>query len=294
MARNYLCISFHRGQQYQAVAPTMCKASELVVAQVHQHDPGAVVAYTCKRISAAERDQLAASATGDDTALVYQGEPVTIREIAALNYDSALDQAEGEYQGDYEAAADAYATNAMHTVLEAGGTDDQAEDARQRVLRAVANRVSAKRSRKQSADSFDRCDTDGFLSQWASDITAQQLEHQALIDLDGGLAEFIGLYEGDRRVRAAQVKVYNRFEYRDEVKWVVDDDDAVAAERKWIPTGSRSRIQKQLGLCERKELAPARADIGGSGKGLAGCASAHVITKRTGCRYGSDAILVQD
>lgn len=154
-------------------------------------------------------------------------------------------------------------------------------------MNANEHREAAAACRKRSSDSFERCDTDGFLSQWASDLTANEHLLQAEILDNGGMATFTGLYEGDRRVKASIVSVYNKFQFQNEPKWVVEDEDPIAAKRKWIPTGDRSRIQKGLGLAERLETAPARAAIRGSGRGLSG--TAWVATVRTGCRYGSDA-----
>lgn len=158
-------------------------------------------------------------------------------------------------------------------------------------MTAEDHREAAKADRKRAIESFERCDTDGFLSQWASDLNARKHEREASILENGGLAEFWGLYEGDRRVKAKLVRVYNKFKFAEESKWVVEDDDPVCQRRKWIPSGKRSRIQKQLGLCERKEMAPAKACISGSGKGLSG--TAWVATFRTGCKYGLDAKLVE-
>jgi len=155
-------------------------------------------------------------------------------------------------------------------------------------MTAEQHREQAKVCRQRSIDSFERCDTDGFLSQWASDLSANEHLRNAEILEAGGIAEFWGLYEGDRRVKAAQVQVYDKFSYGNVTKWVVDDDDPICGKRKWIPSGARSRVQKSLGLKERRETAPARAVLGDGGGG-----NVFVKTIRTGCRYGSDAKLVE-
>lgn len=66
--------------------------------------------------------------------------------------------------------------------------------------KADALRQQARDARKRSADSWERSDTDGFVSQWASNITADELimkaelieaggsyERDLLFDLDGNL-----------------------------------------------------------------------------------------------------------
>ncbi len=155
-------------------------------------------------------------------------------------------------------------------------------------LTAQQHRDAAAESRRKSAESFTRCDTDGYLSQWAHDITASEhLANAAILDA-GGVSEFWGLFEGDRRVKAKVVMVYNKFKYGNEPKWVVEDDDPICAARKWIPYGSNSRIQKQMGLCEHLEVAPARAGLRDM------CGQCAVVVYRTGCPYGSDAKRVEE
>lgn len=156
---------------------------------------------------------------------------------------------------------------------------------------AAEYREEAKAHVKAESDSFDRCDTDGFVSQWCSGWSGRLANVKAAILDAGGTEEFVGLYEGDRRVKAKMVKVYNKFKFANELKWVVDDADPIAAERKWIPCGGRSRIQKKLGLTERREVAKAWAAMGGSGTGMSGLTSLYVDVYRTGDPWGQDAVL---
>jgi hypothetical protein len=50
---------------------------------------------------------------------------------------------------------------------------------------------------KASADSFDRCDTDGFLSQWASDQTGRIYQAAANLAENGWVAEEVALFDLD-------------------------------------------------------------------------------------------------
>jgi hypothetical protein len=93
----------------------------------------------------------------------------------------------------------------------------------------------------------------------------------------GGLGTFTGLYEGDTRLRARIV------DGRHGLSWLVDGDDAQRLGRKWITYGPKSAQQKSRGLRERPELAPAEVALVGGGR--------HVVIRRTGCRWGSDATL---
>ena len=148
--------------------------------------------------------------------------------------------------------------------------------------------AAAARNEQDKRESFERCDTDGFVSQWASGITADLNREKARISRQEGLDTFNGLYSGDTRVRAKIVDgQYGSV-------WLVDESDRdLTGGRTFIPEGSRSRVQRELGLSERKETAPAWACTAGSGYGLSGACSVHVITFRTGCKWGSDAELVK-
>lgn len=61
-------------------------------------------------------------------------------------------------------------------------------------------RQMAKESRKNSADSFERSDTDGFMSQWASDTMAREYESKAKLAEQDGYWNFQALFdlEGNR------------------------------------------------------------------------------------------------
>ena len=154
-------------------------------------------------------------------------------------------------------------------------------------------RNMAAANRKAAQESFDRCDTDGFLSQWASGITAMLYDKQAAIADAGGKWEFWGLFRASdgKRVRAKQVSVYNKFKYGNETKWMVLDanDKAVA----WFPCNwgsGKGRKLKAAGLYEAMEEAPAKAKIMGSGTGLSGAANAFVGVVRTDKGYPDDAV----
>ena len=55
-------------------------------------------------------------------------------------------------------------------------------------------RAEAARCRKASADSFDRCDTDGALSQWASDTMAHRYDACAEVAENGGTMEVCAVF----------------------------------------------------------------------------------------------------
>jgi hypothetical protein len=127
-------------------------------------------------------------------------------------------------------------------------------------------RQLAKDSRRRSQESFERSDTDGFLSQWASDLHARLYEVQAEIADQEGKSEFPRLFEGDRMVLA--IVIDGKFGS----VWLLDRSEQERFGRTFVPTGEKSRVQKKLGLHEGSIIAPAYAKITGRGTGLSGSA----------------------
>jgi len=145
-------------------------------------------------------------------------------------------------------------------------------------------------ARKREQESFERCDTDGFVSQWCLGLTARECDERARICEEGGTASFTGLYEGMRRVRA------KRIDTPFGTSWLLDDSEAGIISRRgkpYLPTGRTSRVLARLGLQERYERAPAwaRLDSPRGARGLSGLSSAFVRVYRTGDEWGSDALL---
>lgn len=92
----------------------------------------------------------------------------------------------------------------------------------------------------------------------------------------GGLHTFLGLYDGDTRLRARLV------EGKFGLSWLLDDAEAAArGGQKWITYGSTSKKQKAMGLRERPELDRATVHMQGH----------HVTFVRQGCMWGSEARL---
>ena len=60
---------------------------------------------------------------------------------------------------------------------------------------ATTLRTEAAQHEQDAADSFERCDTDGFMSQWASGCNAAKKRLQADIEDNGGRAEVPALFD---------------------------------------------------------------------------------------------------
>ena len=141
---------------------------------------------------------------------------------------------------------------------------------------------------RRSHESWERSDTDGFLSQWANDLGARKLMNQKRILMNGGVDTFIGLYtlEGER-VPAKLERVSHPRGWGHQLVWHLTAQAADVYGRMFIPQGEKSRIQKKLGLQECEETAPAESFIDGEGRGLSG--SAWVASRRTGDEWGRDS-----
>lgn len=146
-------------------------------------------------------------------------------------------------------------------------------------------RAKAKIQDDRAEKSFQRCDTDGFLSQWANNIGADRDRKQAKLLENGGYARFPVLCDSEGNVICHTIRTFYNPHPRGwgEIKadrWQLPDDLADKLGRKWIPVGYNSRIQKQLGLHEEDRWFPAVAEIMGGGTGMAGAANCYVSIRR--------------
>lgn len=145
--------------------------------------------------------------------------------------------------------------------------------------------AEAANARRRREESFDRCDTDGFLSQWANDMTFRLNSRKIELLKNGGHAPFPVLCDEDGNVIAEKIYEFtnpgghwlpmNR-------RWRIDPGKY---DRKWIPVGKNSRIQKKLKLHEETRWFPAYAKITTGGRkstGLSGCANAFVAVFKKG------------
>ena len=136
--------------------------------------------------------------------------------------------------------------------------------------------ASAKRSHEAAEESFQRCDTDGFLSQWALQSSASV--DRANIDIlrHGGHVSVRVLCDAEGNIVSDRQRTFPhpKFEWQSVTKWDLGRDAA----RRWVPVGEKSRVQKQLGLHEEIRYVPGYAKLTApaGARGLSGCASAYV------------------
>lgn len=113
--------------------------------------------------------------------------------------------------------------------------------------------------------------TDNAVESGRAMVEARDKLHAA-----GGVWTFLGLYDGDTRLRARLVQ--GKFG----LSWLLDDAEAAArGGQKWITYGATSKKQKAMGLRERPELDRATVHMQGR----------HVTYVRQGCMWGSEARL---
>jgi hypothetical protein len=70
---------------------------------------------------------------------------------------------------------------------------------------AEALRQEAQQHEQNASDSFERCDTDGFLSQWASGVMAQKKRLEADLVEAGGVWTFPALFDLDGKRQPAKL-----------------------------------------------------------------------------------------
>ena len=117
----------------------------------------------------------------------------------------------------------------------------------------------------QREESFQRCDTDGFLTQKVLDDSARLERARAELCEKKGKHDFLGLYDGNRRLKAKMILVEDKFITWAKVKnpvWLLEDSEAEKYGRRFMPFNDgrgRSRILNSFGLKELEVVADAWA-----------------------------------
>lgn len=142
---------------------------------------------------------------------------------------------------------------------------------------AAALRTEAARHEREAAESFERCDTDGFLSQWGSGMNAELARRSADIAEAGGVWTFerTRLQTADGQPTDARM-VDTRYGRR----WRLDSTD------QWLPyMPARESTLGKRGYREvtETEVAPAKAIHWApeGARGLSGATSVQTVIIRT-------------
>lgn len=120
----------------------------------------------------------------------------------------------------------------------------------------AAAEAAAKRSAKNASDSWERSDTDGSVTQWASGIMAEHHRMEADLIKKGGKAEFSALFDKDgNMVPAKRVNMPDRFNPgRTKTAWGVlsDPNDPSSPVKEWINESSSSNMKTQEAYLAKK------------------------------------------
>jgi len=127
-----------------------------------------------------------------------------------------------------------------------------------------------------AAESFDRCDTDGFLSQWASDLNARCLNLQADIVENGGMASFKVLLDATTLQWVPAKLIDGKYGK----SWMLLDSNGNRTGEYVSAFPARKSTIVNKGYIEGWGDLPAKSAIRGSGTGLAGAMSCYATTVR--------------
>lgn len=97
---------------------------------------------------------------------------------------------------------------------------------------------------KRSSDSFDRCDTDGFLSQWANDVTGNLYRLAADLADAGWTKELSALFDLDGNLLDAELKS-GKFG----LSWMIRNGDGTV---RWVSCSRAASAAKRRAHYERK------------------------------------------
>lgn len=118
---------------------------------------------------------------------------------------------------------------------------------------------------QDAAESFERCDTDGFMSQWASGMMAEEKRLQASIQDNGGKAEFLALFDLNGNLVPAKY-IETRYGWA----WgILADTDPDSRFIGWFNPSRASTAKRALANDRKKgyqvgyALAPAKAKLQG-------------------------------
>jgi hypothetical protein len=153
-------------------------------------------------------------------------------------------------------------------------------------------RAEAARHEAAREESFQRSDTDGFLTQWAHGKSAELARARAKIAEAGGTSTFRGLYRRSDGKRMRAKLISYRCSYTGSTKWAWSFRNADGSIDRSVgllndTCSTRGKLYKS-GYEVRDETAPAAARMDGEGTGLSG--TVWVSVYRTDGGYPADAV----
>ncbi len=147
--------------------------------------------------------------------------------------------------------------------------DGENEIALDHLNKFVAEHKAAAAHEAEAAASFERSDTDGFVSQWASGLSAEKARVRASLMERGGTHEFLALFDLDGNYVTAR-----RIEGRFGPQWYVPGAPKGSRYLPYHPV-RRNTLAKR-GYVEGFVTRPAMVELVGGGYGLSGAANVRV------------------
>lgn len=149
---------------------------------------------------------------------------------------------------------------------------------------------------QEANDSFDRSDTDGFLSQWAGHLSSQANSMKARLAENGNRAEFPAIFDLEGNLVPAK---YIRTVYGWTWALLSSEDPTSSFTGFFKPSEAKSdnvRVNNDAkkGYYVGRVLAPAAVGTSGSGYGLSGALSVHNVVYRVDRGFSTDVIILDN
>lgn len=160
-------------------------------------------------------------------------------------------------------------------------------------------RAEAAAHGEEAHDSFERSDTDGALSQWASGISARLASARADIAARGGKAKFPALFDLDGNLVPAKLV---RTQYGTSFGLLSDPTDPSSPFTGWVaPSSAQSDAARRRNMAKKGYyvgtiLAPAAATTAApeGARGLGGALSVYIDVFRTDGGFDANAEVVDN
>lgn len=161
---------------------------------------------------------------------------------------------------------------------------------------AAKHHADAKAAANAAIESFERSDTDGFVSQWASGVSSRTSALKAEVAENDGRAEVHALFDLDGNLIAAK---YIETQYG----WtfgILENDDPESSIVSWFRPSSAQKESTRLANDAKKGyyvgavMAPAAVTTTGSGTGLGGALTVRAITFRTDRGFSRDVEIIDN
>lgn len=144
---------------------------------------------------------------------------------------------------------------------------------------------------RAAVESFERCDTDGCVSQWSSGVMAEEERLKAYLAKNGGSDYFVALFDLDGNLVPAKL-----VETRYGTAWaILTGDDPSSPVAKWVSAfPKRESTMRNKGFYEGTVKCPAYVTLCGSGTGLSGALSVRPYTRRSDRGFSRDVEIVDN